>query len=920
MTSQDLGEVALEQKTQTQTQPVPSSDTMALDMNIDGTSTRDETLHENESSDVSVLKPAPAPVLPTDSVLEEVGAVKGLANVDEFASDQAVDAPTNSSLASQPESSPTLSQLPPRNITMELQPTTSTEAAQLESASQMDSVSAAIEAAIDDAAAPTGVPPIIEVQQSDLRHTSPLESTQTTEDVAAEPTQPTQEGLPDRDFDLDGAQLPTPQPEKESEVAGISANLSDSTSARPETLPERPVAPHATSPPSVADHSTIVHEQATPPETMVEPNDTEMLDAPLPLSAKIAREREEDDADAMEPSAKRTKTEDESFTAHNGEGSEQVSQQAIGTPISEYQVQVLSKAISTIVKTKHGINFKSPVLELWPALKGNYDMKIERPIDLRTMNSKLVNHKYPFMESFTADLHLLYHNSESFNGPIHDVTQAASLVRKSLLEKVANTPTEPYKPPKKEKKSKPKRPSPAPDTASRSHKAAPRDNGASQATSSAPSTYALDPGTNLPIIRRDSTMENGDRPKRRIMPPKSKDLVYQPVRSKNKKASTELKFCEEVLREVRKDKHASVNAAFQTPVDPVALNIPTYFTVIKKPMDLSTMDSKLKSGAYSNANEFEKDMRLMITNCLKFNPPGNVVHNIGRAMERLFDEQWSRKDQWIQEHTPAAYSPTSQSSDEGEDDDEDEEAQMNGGKDSLAAAKELLLEHQTKLITLMSAKNPDSFVISMQQDLVATVQKRVVAEYAEAEKRKTKKGKTAKAPKKAAPPPKKPSNSKKPGGRPKYLGTLEKEVISAGMMDLPEQLSLSVLEDIRREQPQLESGEDGTLELDIDVISQPLLWKIYNLVMEHNPEVEKAVKATMQQRESPRVVAKPPPRPKKNKPMSKIDQERNIKALQQKLGTYERASSGSHSQEPVMQSTEHQTESSGDEPSDSEEE
>lgn len=99
----------------------------------------------------------------------------------------------------------------------------------------------------------------------------------------------------------------------------------------------------------------------------------------------------------------------------------------------------------------------------------------------------------------------------------------------------------------------------------------------------------------------------------------------------------------------------------------------------------------------------------------------------------------------------------------------------------------------------------------------------------------------------------------------------------------------------------IQAEDDGTLELDIDVISVPLLWKIYNLIMQHNPEVQESVKRTMEERESPRVVAKPAPR-KKNKPMSKDDQERNIKTLQQKLGTYERASSGSQSQEPVLQS------------------
>lgn len=92
------------------------------------------------------------------------------------------------------------------------------------------------------------------------------------------------------------------------------------------------------------------------------------------------------------------------------------------------------------------------------------------------------------------------------------------------------------------------------------------------------------------------------------------------------------------------------------------------------------------------------------------------------------------------------------------------------------------------------------------------------------------------------------------------------------------------------------------MELDIDSISQHLLWKIHGLIMKHAPEVEEAIKRTIQNRESPKAAAKPPPK-KKNKPMSSVDQERNIKVLEQKLGTYQRAiSSGSHSQEPVMRS------------------
>src|SRR5438105_15829930 len=39
---------------------------------------------------------------------------------------------------------------------------------------------------------------------------------------------------------------------------------------------------------------------------------------------------------------------------------------------------------------------------------------------------------------------------------------------------------------------------------------------------------------------------------------------------------------------------------FRAPVDPIQLNIPDYFAVIKKPMDLETIRKKLDQGRYHN--------------------------------------------------------------------------------------------------------------------------------------------------------------------------------------------------------------------------------------------------------------------------------------------------------------------------------
>jgi bromodomain-containing factor 1 len=239
------------------------------------------------------------------------------------------------------------------------------------------------------------------------------------------------------------------------------------------------------------------------------------------------------------------------------------------------------------------------------------------------------------------------------------------------------------------------------------------------------------------------------------------------------------------------------------PVDPVALGIPNYFAIIKKPMDLGTMSTKLKGGQYSSASDFEKDMRLLLANCYKFNPAGNPIHELGKQFENLFNEEWDKKDSYLAEHSPPVASPSLPESEDDEDDEEEEEAQ-NHKNSSLSAAKELLLEHQQKLIALMSAKNKDDFVISMQQELVQTVQKRV-SEEEEASKKKVKKPKPVKAPKKVAPPPRKAGATKKAAThRPKYMGTLEKETISAGLMNLPDDVSMQVLEDIKRERPGLD--------------------------------------------------------------------------------------------------------------------
>lgn len=58
---------------------------------------------------------------------------------------------------------------------------------------------------------------------------------------------------------------------------------------------------------------------------------------------------------------------------------------------------------------------------------------------------------------------------------------------------------------------------------------------------------------------------------------------------------------------------------FLYPVDPVALNIPTYFQIIKHPMDFTTIKIKLSYNAYDSEADFCADMNLVFDNCTNFN-------------------------------------------------------------------------------------------------------------------------------------------------------------------------------------------------------------------------------------------------------------------------------------------------------------
>lgn len=81
------------------------------------------------------------------------------------------------------------------------------------------------------------------------------------------------------------------------------------------------------------------------------------------------------------------------------------------------------------------------------------------------------------------------------------------------------------------------------------------------------------------------------------------------------------------------------SVAFQNPVDPVQFNILDYFDIIKHPMDLGTIDTKLDQNAYPSIEPFLADIKLIFDNCYLYNNEYDPVTLDAKKLEESFKRQ-----------------------------------------------------------------------------------------------------------------------------------------------------------------------------------------------------------------------------------------------------------------------------------------
>lgn len=180
-------------------------------------------------------------------------------------------------------------------------------------------------------------------------------------------------------------------------------------------------------------------------------------------------------------------------------------------------------------------------------------------------------------------------------------------------------------------------------------------------------------------------------------------------KGKSNKMTEQLKFCNNVLKELFAKKHAAYAWPFYKPVDAESLGLHDYHDIIKQPMDLGTIKQKMENREYHSPEEFASHVRVIFTNCYKYNPPDHDVVGMARKLQDVFEMKYAKMpDEPIVENDETDHvkaepeAPLSSSSSSDATDDEESEAERERRLQELQAQLKAVHEQ----LAVLSASKP----------------------------------------------------------------------------------------------------------------------------------------------------------------------------------------------------------------------
>ncbi|CAM4624115.1 unnamed protein product [Leuciscus chuanchicus] len=422
------------------------------------------------------------------------------------------------------------------------------------------------------------------------------------------------------------------------------------------------------------------------------------------------------------------------------------------------QLQYLEKVV---IKSLWRHHFSWPFRQPVDAARLNlpdYYAIIKNPMDLTTIRKRLENNYYWKAMECVEDFNTMFTNCYVYNRPGDDIVKMAQDLEKYFLEKVAQMPQDEFEisalttkaPLKGGRKSttglkmRPQSPvsevvfqqtvTVIPPDALHTIPSAPLSaqltaklkNGVKRkADTTTPTASSITSCESSPCVTEPKVLKLFSRrgSGRPIKPP-CKDLPESPPQhqvGRRTKLSERLKYCCAILKEMFAKKHSAYAWPFYKPVDAKSLGLDDYHEIIHQPMDMSTIKKKMESREYMDALQFAADMRLMFSNCYKYNPPGHEVVGMARKLQDVFEFRFSKipdeprnaaatssqnRVKKERAHSPSSSessdsessSPSEDSSDAEEDEEERAQRLVNLEEQLKAVREQLQLLTQTPLL------------------------------------------------------------------------------------------------------------------------------------------------------------------------------------------------------------------------------
>ncbi|CAG8736597.1 13906_t:CDS:1, partial [Acaulospora morrowiae] len=509
--------------------------------------------------------------------------------------------------------------------------------------------------------------------------------------------------------------------------------------------------------------------------------------------------------------------------------------------------------------------FLEPVDPVKYGIPDYYDI-IKKPMDLSTVERKLSNLEYSSVNDFANDVRLVFSNCILYNGVSHQYSVFAKELNNLFSQQLSKMP------------------------------GVVEEQGLKAESSKLASKTCKTP--------TEQIFEATERPKRTIRPTSKELPDSTSIKRRKSKSNIELNYCRETLRELRKKVHWPYAYPFYEPVDPEKLGIPDYFKIISRPMDMSTINSKLENDQYSNADEFEADIRLMFQNCYVYNGPNSEVGNMGKMLEAVFDKKWavkpaldsnslqkSKKARSSVVRSKTVMDESSDASELSSDESDSQEKWRRGLEEHLKAIQEEIE---------MFKKSKSSKSKKALKHEMAKLSSKIHGKSVPAGKSKTLK---------------RPRSPKSKAKR-KKLTQHQKKILSEKIIMLSKESMAHIINLVRERNAPIEEDDQGEVSFEIDDLDPQLAREIYDYTMDNLPKESKSKKG------------KPPVKRLRTNSASQSNEEQ-IKALENALVKFDKklpsptevsngnpdnlngSSSGSHSSSDDSSSDSQSSDSSG---------